>query len=179
MPVQRERESASWLHCPVVLRRKPIRGERRWLDRRARGECDVLQTTAATGEASCRIAVCRWGRRDFPTDGTREDEFGLIRHAARVYQLMQAANLRNRDGLAQRRCLHVTRRRRVAIQRQMWAGAVIVPQVGQFGQSRDSNTQKMRSRGRSFARLTDCLNTATCCRSARFSMAVAARPRNT
>ena len=57
------------------------------------------------------------------------------------------------------------------------SGCTIARADRQFRQSRDSNTQKRRSRGRSFGRLTDCLNTATCCRSARFSMAVAARPR--
>ncbi len=46
----------------------------------------------------------------------------------------------------------------------------------QSGQRRESTTQKTRSRGRSFGRLTDCLNMATCCLSARFSTAVAARP---
>ena len=39
----------------------------------------------------------------------------------------------------------------------------------QFGQRRDSNTQKTRSRRRNLGRLTDCLQTASCCRSARFS----------
>ena len=71
--------------------------------------------------------------------------------------MMQAANLRNRDDLAKRRALHVTRRRRVAIQRQMCPGIVIVGEVVR----KDA--------------VTDCLNTATCCRSARFSKA-AARP---
>jgi len=46
----------------------------------------------------------------------------------------------------------------------------------QLGQRRESHTRKTRSRGRSFGRLTDCLNTATCCRRARFSTAAATRP---
>ena len=43
--------------------------------------------------------------------------------------MMQAGNLRNRDDLAQRRCLHVTRRRRVAIQGQMRPGIVIILKI--------------------------------------------------
>ena len=42
----------------------------------------------------------------------------------------------------------------------------------QLGHSRESTIQKTRSRRRSFGRL----NTATCCRNAKFSMATAARP---
>ena len=41
----------------------------------------------------------------------------------------------------------------------------------QFGKSLESHTQKTRSRGRNFGRLTDCLQTAACCRSTRFSTA--------
>ena len=41
----------------------------------------------------------------------------------------------------------------------------------QLDQSRDRHTQKIRSRGRNFGRFTDCLYTASCCRSARFSVA--------
>ena len=43
--------------------------------------------------------------------------------------MMQAANLRNRHDLAMRRRLHLTWCRRVAIQRQMWPGIVIVVKV--------------------------------------------------
>ena len=57
------------------------------------------------------------------------------------------------------------------------SGCTMASAERQFGHSRDSNTQKTRSRGRNFGRLTDCLNTATCCRSARISIAAAARPR--
>ena len=39
------------------------------------------------------------------------------------------------------------------------------------GQSRERQTQKARSRNRNFGRLTDCLQTASCCRRARFSTA--------
>ena len=76
--------SAIPLLSTAVLPRNHVRGERRRLDRRVRGEYGVLQTTTSTGEASCRIAVWRSGRRDFPTDQTRDDQLGLIRHAARV-----------------------------------------------------------------------------------------------
>ena len=41
----------------------------------------------------------------------------------------------------------------------------------QLDHSRDSQTQKMRSRGRNFGRFTDCLYTASCWRRARFSIA--------
>jgi hypothetical protein len=43
--------------------------------------------------------------------------------------MMQAAYLRNRDNFTLRWCLHLTRRRRVAIQRQVWASEVIVLKV--------------------------------------------------
>ena len=43
--------------------------------------------------------------------------------------MMQAAYLRNRDNLALRWCLHLTRRRRVSIQRQVWASEMIVLKV--------------------------------------------------
>jgi hypothetical protein len=43
--------------------------------------------------------------------------------------MMQAAYLRNRDNFTLRWCLHLTRRRRGAIQRQVWASEVIVLQV--------------------------------------------------
>ena len=56
------------------------------------------------------------------------------------------------------------------------SGRTIARADRQFGQRRDSNTQKTLSRGRSFGRLTDWQQAATCCRSARFS-AAAARPR--
>ena len=56
------------------------------------------------------------------------------------------------------------------------SGCTIARADRQSGQRRESQTQKTRSRARSLGRLTDCLKTATCCRSARFSKAAAARP---
>ena len=53
------------------------------------------------------------------------------------------------------------------------SGWTIAKAERQFGQRRTGTTQKKRSRGRSFGRLADCLNTATCCRRARFSTATA------
>jgi len=73
---------------------------------------------------------------------------------------------RNRDDLALRRRFHLTWCRRVAIANE---------KTGCFS-VRESTTQKTRSRQRSFGRLTDCLNTATCCRRVRFSTAASARP---
>ena len=57
------------------------------------------------------------------------------------------------------------------------SGCTIARADRQFGQIPDSATQKTRSWGRSLGRLTECLKTATCCRSARFSKAAPARPR--
>ena len=61
--------------------------------------------------------------------------------------MMQAANLRNRDDLALRRRFHLTWCRRVAIQRQMWPGIVIVGEVYST-RSQSAETCTMALRGR-------------------------------
>ncbi len=71
--------------------------------------------------------LCPWAHTGYAQ--RRNEDLGSTSRSAPGVPMMQAAGLRNRDDLAQRRRLHFTWFRRVAIQGQVAAGVVIVVEV--------------------------------------------------